>query len=64
MAGRPDVRRTSVNIEAVSFPGDTKERIFLSSTWGKSERFIIVDGGDGTHDPKTRGLSTTPFVKV
>ena len=32
--------------------------------WGKSEKFIIiVDGGDRTHDPKTHGLSTTPFVK-
>ena len=30
---------------------------------GKSEKFIIVDGGDRTHDPKTHGLSTTPFVK-
>ena len=25
---------------------------FSSSTWGKSEKFIIVDGGDRTHDPK------------
>ena len=32
--------------------------------WGNSEKFIIVDGGDRTHDPKTHGLSTTPFVKV
>ena len=30
----------------------------------KSEKFIIVDGGDRTHDPKTHGLSTTPFVKI
>ena len=36
---------------------------FPSSTWGKSENFIIVDGGDRTYDPKTHGLSTTPFVK-
>ena len=25
--------------------------------------FIIVAGGVRTHDPKTHGLSTTPFVK-
>ena len=25
---------------------------------------IIVDGGNRTHDPKTHGLSTTPFVKI
>ena len=25
---------------------------FSSSTWGKSETFIIVDGGDRTDDPK------------
>ena len=36
---------------------------FSSSTWGKSDKFIIVDGGDRTHDPKAHGLSTTPFVK-
>ena len=36
---------------------------FSSWTWGNSEKFIIVDGGDRTHDPKTHGLSTTPFVK-
>ena len=28
------------------------------------KQFIIVDGGDRTHDPKTHGLSTAPFVKV
>ena len=32
--------------------------------WGKSENFIVVDGGDRTHDPKTHNLSTTPFVKL
>ena len=31
--------------------------------WGKSEKFIIVDGGDRTQDPKTHDLSTTPFDK-
>ena len=36
---------------------------FSSSTRGKSEKFMIVDGGDRTHDPKIHGLSTTPFVK-
>ena len=25
---------------------------FSSATRGKSEKFIIVDGGDRTHDPK------------
>ena len=27
------------------------------------KKFIIVDGGTRTHDPKTHSLSTTPFVK-
>ena len=26
------------------------------------KKFIIVDDGIRTHDPKTHGLSTTPFV--
>ena len=26
-------------------------------------KFIMVDGGIRTHDPKKHGLSTTPFVK-
>ena len=38
-------------------------RVFFKFDMGKSEKFIIVDGGDRTHDPKTHGLSTTPFVK-
>ena len=61
------MRRTSVNIQAVLLPGDTREKesIFQVRHGKKPEKFIIiVDGGDRTHDPKTHGLSTTPFVKV
>ena len=50
-------------IQAISFPGVPEREYFSSSTWGKFEIFTIVDGGDRTHDPKTHGLSTTPFVK-
>ena len=32
---------------------------------GKAVKFyeLLVDGGIRTHDPKTHGLSTMPFVK-
>ena len=30
---------------------------------GKSEKVYYGGCGDRTHDPKTHGLSTTPFVK-
>ena len=37
---------------------------FSSSTRGKSEKFIIVDGGDRTHDPKNHGPAVDATCKV
>ena len=42
------------NTQAVSFPGDTRESIF-QVRHGNGEnlkKFVSVDGGDRTHDPK------------
>ena len=41
-------------------PWGYQGKFFSSLVWGKSEKFIIVDGGDRTHNPNTHGLSTTP----
>ena len=51
-------------IQALSFSGHTRESIFQVRHREESKKFICVDGGDRTHDPKTHGVSTTPFVKV
>ena len=40
-----------------------RNRLVVWST-AISTSAIIVDGEIRTHDPKTHGLSTTPFVKV
>ena len=42
-----------INIQAVSFPGYTGESVFKFDMDGESlEKFITVDGGICTHDPK------------
>ena len=41
-----------VNIEAISFPGDTGESIFQVRHGENLKKGIIADGGIRTHDPK------------
>ena len=65
MPGRPDIYTGGpVNIQAVSFPGYTGERIFQVRHGESLKKFIIVDGGSRTHDPETHVLPTTPFVEI
>ena len=52
-----------VNVQAVSFSGYTGESIFQVRHGECLKKLLLVDGGIQTHDPKTHGLSTTPFVK-
>ena len=51
------------NIHAVQFPGDTGESIFQVRHGESRNILLLMDGGIRTHDPKTHGLSTTPFVE-
>ena len=50
----------STRFHFLGIPG----RIFFQVRHGESRKsLLLVDGGIQTHDPKTHGLSTTPFVK-
>ena len=49
-----------VNIQAVSFPGDTRESIFQVRLEESLKKFIKVDVGLEPTSQKTHGLSTTP----
>ena len=54
-----------VNIQAVSFPGDSGESIIQARLHREIlKKFIMVDVGLEPETQKTHGLSTTPFVKV
>ena len=54
-----------VNIQAVSFPGDTGEESILQVRHGESLKKILLwmEGFEPTTQKK-HGLSTTSFVKV
>ena len=51
--------------KAVSFPGDTGEEYFSSSTWGKSEKSLLLwmVGFEHMTPKKNMILPTTLFVK-
>ena len=51
-----------VNIQVVSFSGYTGESIFQVRHGKYRKSLLLADSGIRTHDPKTHGLSTTPFV--
>ena len=38
-------------------------RVTSNSMWGKSLKFIFVDGGIQNHDPKTMILPTKPIIR-
>ena len=57
-------RRTCQYIQAVSFPGYTRESIFQVRNEESLKKFITVDVGFEPTTQKKHGLSTTPFSKV
>ena len=59
------IRRTCQYPSGFISWGYTRGRAYFQVRHGEGlKKCIVVDGGIRTHDPKTHGPSTTPFVKA